>query len=542
MSTIKLPELLYRATRTNTPEEMEFAPNVKVNMRGAAGICSIARPESAIGNAKYSTLFKVIAYFFNPKSKIRLLESSSAVYTSFEYKEKVYEVVFDGIEMKWTGEVAPGFLQLIPVFAYTLSNLYDAKEVKDELKGCIELIEKLQKEKKSITYETQIQKALLMLCDSFYYGYAKENNILASIEYGITKEQCNASIESGLFNVIEPLSFCQNSDPVETASGEESPKTESFKIKYSDWTEEQKLNIPPESLLDTFIMTNTALSIAKKIKYRMDKCVGRMKKGKTGLDAIGSDYINLLMVGRPSTGKTTIANAVAAMTGMPIYTIPISKNTEEDTIEGKNKVVDGKIDFVETDFLKAYQNGGIVVLEEINLADPGVIMGSLGQAIEKPFIVMKDGYIPVKRHPLCVVIATMNTGTAGSRQLNQALSSRFKSTYVLDDPDKNTFIDILAANGYGKRTCQYVFNAYTKICTYLKDPSQSQEELCDNLTLRGCLGALEAIEEGQNAKEALRNTLIGKIAEVDLEVARAVNDNVINSLPELVTKRSSSML
>ena len=54
--------------------------------------------------------------------------------------------------------------------------------------------------------------------------------------------------------------------------------------------------------------------------------------------------------GRPATGKTTLANAVGAMTQLPVSSIPFSKNTEEDTIEGKNKVVNGQIDFVETEF------------------------------------------------------------------------------------------------------------------------------------------------------------------------------------------------
>ena len=159
-------------------------------------------------------------------------------------------------------------------------------------------------------------------------------------------------------------------------------------------------------------------------------------------------------------------------------------------------------------------------------------MGSMGQAIEKPFIVMRDGYIPVRRHPLCIVIGTMNTGTAGSKQLNQALSSRFKCTYTLEDPDRNTFINILAAQGYPKKNCRSVYDAYNKIITYLKKPEQSQEELCENITLRGCFGALECVEEGQTFKEALNNTLVGKIAEVDLEVANQVKMAVIDSLAD----------
>ena len=305
-----------------------------------------------------------------------------------------------------------------------------------------------------------------------------------------------------------------------------------YEVKFDGWTEEQRTRIPSKKVLDTFVMTPETISIAKKVKFRMDKVIKRMQAGKEGVEAIGGDYINLLMVGRPSTGKTTIANAVAAMTGMPIYTVPFSKHTEEDTVEGKNKVVEGKIGFVETEFLKAYEHGGIIVCEEINLADPGVVMGSMGQAIEKPFIVMRDGYIPVRRHPLCIVIGTMNTGTAGSKQLNQALSSRFKCTYTLEDPDRNTFINILAAQGYPKKNCRYVYDAYNKIITYLKKPEQSQEELCENITLRGCFGALECVEEGQTFKEALNNTLVGKIAEVDLEVANQVKMAVIDSLAD----------
>ena len=40
------------------------------------------------------------------------------------------------------------------------------------------------------------------------------------------------------------------------------------------------------------------------------------------------------------------------------------------------------------------------------------------------------------------------------------------------------------------------------------------------------------MQEGDDPKTALNNTLVGKIAEVDLEGARSVKDNVIDSLRE----------
>ena len=56
--------------------------------------------------------------------------------------------------------------------------------------------------------------------------------------------------------------------------------------------------------------------------------------------------------------------------------------------------------------------------------------------------------------------------------------------------------------------------------------------MCENLTMRGCFGALEGIEEGEDPKTAIRNTLVGKIAEIDLETARRVDEHVLDALAE----------
>ena len=211
----------------------------------------------------------------------------------------------------------------------------------------------------------------------------------------------------------------------------------------------------------------------------------------------------------------------------------MSKNSEEDTFEGVTKVVDGKLSFISTDFLEAYTNGGIIILEEVNLADPAVVMGAIGQAVEFPFVLKKNGYETVRRHPLCIIISTMNIGTYGSKGVNQAFSSRFKQSYILDDPTKDQFVKILGMNGYDKKKCEYVYDSYSRIVTYLKTPEVNAEEICLNLSIRGCLGALQNIEDGDDPKEALKNTLVGKIYEVDPEIADCVNKEIIRALPNL---------
>ena len=515
-------DLLFRLT----PQVIRLI-DIKTGTTGAAGVWSNLRPAEAKRAAQYNSVALILDKIFLDNEVIAY-ENDETVYTRFNHKGFTYEACYDGVETSWVGEAPNDYTLLIPLVIYALSEANSREESSTELRSNFQ----------NIKDKSNLKEEILLFCDSFYYGFV-------STEYHTeAKNSANAlpskSIESAISTgVFSPMSMFSDISPkLEFKETDETlPIPHSgegdYSISWDFWREEEKAKIPSHKMLDTYVQTETTMSIARKVNFRLNRVISRLNSGMEGVDAIDNDYINILLVGRPATGKTTLANAVGALTGLPVYEIPFSKNTEEDTIEGKNKVVNGQIDFVETEFLKAFENGGIIVCEEINLADPAVVMGSLGQAIEYPFVVMKDGYKPVRRHPLCVIIGTMNTGTAGSKQLNQALSSRFKCTYILDDPDKRTFIDILASKGYEKDKCRYVYDAYTSIIEYLKDPKQSQEELCDNITLRGCFGALECMQEGDDPKTALSNTLVGKIGEVDLEAARSVKDNVIDSLKEL---------
>lgn len=521
----RISDLLFRKSKT----DIRLADTQTGNY-GAAGVQCSLHPEGSTKAAKYSTIGLILDKIFLDK-EVLAYESEEAIYTKFTHKGYLYEACYDGNDIQWVGEMPnEEYLLLVPVVVFSLSAAHSREDSYDELKSYFQ----------NIKEGLNTKEAVLLFCDCFYYGFhtSEGHSEFNSETNAFDSKVISRAISTGVFNQMKAFSeigpvvsidIDSETDSIETKVS----TTASYEITYDFWEEEEKAKIPSRRMLDNYVQTEVTDSIARKIKYRLDKVIGRINSGVEGIEAIGNDYINILLVGRPATGKTTLANAVGAITGLPVYEIPISKNTEEDTIEGKNKVVNGQIDFVETEFLKAYEHGGIIVLEEINLADPAVIMGSLGQAIEYPFIVMKDGYKPVRRHPLCIVIGTMNTGTAGSKQLNQALSSRFKCTYTLADPDKKTFVDILASKGFEKDKCRYIYDAYSSIMEYLKDPRQNQEGLCENITLRGCFGALECMEEGDDPKTAINNTLVGKIAEVDLEAAKGVRDNVVDSFREL---------
>lgn len=398
------------------------------------------------------------------------------------------------------------------------------------------------------------EKDVALFCDSFYYtllGHIDERgdfNVVENHE-GIgriadaikdyDKEKYDETVKPiPMFSGIDIPSLTGLPDYSEETKVEgdicnfDDVKAGKFRLNI-DWGDEANLYVPSLSELDDFVPSPKFYSQLRKLHYRLSRVIARMDAGFTGKDAIKDDYINYMIVGRPGTGKTTMLYALAAALGLPISTITISNNTEEDTFEGMNKIVNGGFHLVDTDFLKRYEEGGIAACEELNLANPAVTSGAMGQAIEKPFILKKDGHINLTRHPLFVCVGTMNVNTFGSKGVNQALDSRLKQTYVLEDPDDDVFIQILQTRtGCSEALAKWVYEAYSRILNMLMSKEYNSEDLCLNITLRGCLGAIENIMEGSSPKEALEDTFYGKIYVNDPAIADRIKEEVIDSLKD----------
>lgn len=375
-----------------------------------------------------------------------------------------------------------------------------------------------------------------LFCDAVYYGFAAQCHVSFSDPDVTVETQASLAYRNGTLcpyigNVPEGFSLDHGFAKEEKTNPlpDFSYYSEGNAFLDFDWDAESKSRISPIDFLDNFVPTQAFFSVAQKVEFRLKKVIERLNNGLTGNKAIGKDYLNIRLTGNPGSGKTVLAYALSSALGLPIYTVPIQKNTEEDVFEGKNKLVKNEFSFVNTDFLNAYKNGGIIVLEEINLADPALIMGALGQAIEPPFIINENGYKKVSRHPMCVIIATQNVGTTGSRGVNQALVSRFPHTYVINDPSREEFVDRLMLRYDNRDTCEWVYNSYCTIKNWLCQPEQSAEDIALALSFRACIGVLEDIEEGISKREAIMKfyaIIYGESPEI-AESAKAI----IKSLP-----------
>lgn len=347
-------------------------------------------------------------------------------------------------------------------------------------------------------------------------------------------------LESPLKGKVEPKRTGKKAK--NTQKGTAGPDLSSYRggehIIRHEWGEEQRKRIIPPEFLDTFVPIPEFFRLMNKLDLRIGQNMAMQYEcGLTEPELIRRDVVNVLLYGNPGTGKTVLAHALSAATGMPLYEVKFDRYTESDEVEGKNKIVAGKLAFTETDFLEGYEKGGILLLEEINCADQNVVTGALNNAIEYPFFIMKDGYQKVNRNPFTVIIATMNVGTEGTMWLNQAFASRFKQKYRIADPSPEDFICFLTNYGYDRDAAAYVHNAYVKVMNLLTS-NRATAEYALNLSTRACLGALENMSEGEDAKTALIDTVVGAVGIVDPQAADNISKNVIANLPDFKPQKN----
>ena len=394
------------------------------------------------------------------------------------------------------------------------------------------------------------QELLFEYCDSFYYEWKDTFSDLIEGEDDLninTIKQAIRTLELRRSSDLVDLDVAIDPSIATEIFKELDEETASFTVTassdpFSDckngkyiidycWSAEQLSRIPPLSKLDKFAPDDNFFSMVSLIKYDLNEVISRMNTGAYGVEAIGDNFFNAILLGKPGTGKTTVANALGATFGLPVHVVAVSKNSEEDTYKGMTKVSEGGFKFTTTEFLECYKNGGIILLEEFNLSHPGVMMGALGQALVAPFILMEDDERPIRRHPLCVVIATMNPETQGSIEPSEAYTSRSPHVFTLNDPAEESFIKILGFGGYKSSDCRRVYKAYRKVQDYLLGPSVNARDVAMSLTLRHCQAALKQMKVGIPFKIALRNTLIGAIAIKDLALAQITEESVIEPLP-----------
>lgn len=138
---------------------------------------------------------------------------------------------------------------------------------------------------------------------------------------------------------------------------------------------------------------------------------------------------NILLKGPTGSGKTKLAESLAAQFGQPVHSINCSVDLDAEAMLGFKTIVekDGQtqIEFVEGPVIQAMKNGHLLYIDEINMAKPEtlpILNGVLDyrRQFTNPF----TGEV-VTAKPSFTVMAAVNEGYAGTAPMNEALKNRF---------------------------------------------------------------------------------------------------------------------
>ena len=139
---------------------------------------------------------------------------------------------------------------------------------------------------------------------------------------------------------------------------------------------------------------------------------------------------NLLLSGPKATGKNILCETLAWLFGRPAYNVSFHVNTDSSTLIGTDTFKNNEVQLRKGIVYLCAEYGGFGVLDEINMAKNDAV-SVLHSALDYRRVIDVPGYDRIELHPATRFIGTMNYGYAGTKELNEALVSRF---LVIDMP------------------------------------------------------------------------------------------------------------
>lgn len=235
---------------------------------------------------------------------------------------------------------------------------------------------------------------------------------------------------------------------------------------------------------------------------------------------------NILLTGTKATGKNVLAENLAYLFGRPSYNISFHVNVGSAELIGTDTFVDNQVQLRRGSIYRCAQYGGFGILDEINMAKNDAV-SVLHATLDYRRSIDVPGYDKIDLHPAARFIGTMNYGYAGTKELNEALVSRF---LVIDMPDQNeeTLTQILKTtfpNGKKEAIEQFV-----GLFLDLQTKAENGEISTRALDLRGLLAAVGTMEQGLSPLLSIRMGVVNKC--FDQFEREIVEDVVMTRIPE----------
>ena len=220
---------------------------------------------------------------------------------------------------------------------------------------------------------------------------------------------------------------------------------------------------------------------------------------------------NLLLVGAKATGKNVLAENLAYCFGRGDWNVSFHVNMDAAMMLGSDTFRDGQVQFRPGPVYECASQGGFCILDEINMAR-NEALAALHSMLDFRRILDIPGYGRLKMHPATRFIATMNYGYAGTRELNEALASRF-AVIALPPANEHMLANLLEKQ-YG-HLLDKIRSSVIALFMDLQLKYQQGEISSKAVDLRGLLGALGIYQQGLGLRSALQMGLVNKVFNED---------------------------
>ena len=184
---------------------------------------------------------------------------------------------------------------------------------------------------------------------------------------------------------------------------------------------------------------------------------------------------NLLLAGPKATGKNLLCENLAALFGRPVWNVSFHIGTDAAGLIGTDTFDGEKVSF--------------------------------RAALDHRRIIDVPGYDLIRVDRAARFIATMNYGYAGTRDLNEALSSRFAIITMPQITEEN-MLRLLKRNF--PDISERIAGQFVKLFGELVRKAEKSEISDRAVDMRGMLDALDLIRQGLSSGQALELTVVSK--------------------------------
>lgn len=238
------------------------------------------------------------------------------------------------------------------------------------------------------------------------------------------------------------------------------------------------------------------------------------------------DGENLLLCGDKATGKNILAENLAWIFGRPVYNMSFHVNTDSGSLIGTDTFINNEVCLRKGPVYQCAAYGGFGILDEINMAKSDAV-SVLHATLDYRRIIDVPGYDRIKLHPATRFIGTMNYGYAGTKELNEALVSRFMVIKMPTlSPDHLTKILESAVPGARLASLEQFSGLFLDLQTKAKNGEISTKPV----DLRGLIGCLKLIKGGLSPRLAVTMGITNKC--FDNFEQEMVEDIVMTRIPE----------